>query len=120
MFYHGADTPSEIICILHLWFNRASIAGNIMTISIISIERFTCIFYPLRSIRWITTAKMKRVSSNLVTFSTTHNDWQYWHQRLYYEKIKNIQQKMLLPVSIEPGTSVIQVYLDLVCKSKNF
>ena len=61
IFYHGADTFSRVVCFAYLWFNRASSTGNVITICLISIERFLCIFFPFKSMIWITTARMKKV-----------------------------------------------------------
>ena len=62
IFYHGADTFSRVVCFAYLWFNRASSAGNVITICLISIERFLCVFFPFKSMIWITTARMKKVT----------------------------------------------------------
>ena len=49
-------------------------------------------------IRGFTTWK---TSSDKIGFFTNRQNWQYWHQRLYY--VKKIQWQMLPPVGKEPG-----------------
>ena len=62
MLYHGSDIVSEVSCTLHLWFNRANSIGNVMTICFISLERFLAIFFPFKSMSWITNTRIKKVS----------------------------------------------------------
>ena len=40
-------------------------------------------------------------------FSQSRRNWQYCHKRLYDMKTKKVSNKMLPPVSIEPGTSAL-------------
>ena len=44
--------------------------------------------------------------------SQNSQNWQCWDQRLHFIKTKKIQQQNMIPVSIEPGTSVSDVLLS--------
>ena len=62
-FYNGADLVSEVSCVTYMFFNRASIVGNISHICLIAIERFISVLFPLKSKIWITVVKVKKVSN---------------------------------------------------------
>ena len=65
MLYHGSDILSEVVCTLNLWFNRANTLGNVMTICLISFERFLAILFPFKSMSWVTNTRIKKASDPL-------------------------------------------------------
>ena len=67
-YYQDSDAFSEASCIGFVWFNTVSIIGNIITICLISLERFILVSFPLKSKRWITVTRVKKVS--ILVFST--------------------------------------------------
>ena len=66
MLYHGSDILSEVSCTLHLWFSRANSIGNVMTICLISFERFLAIFFPFKSMSWVTNTRIKKASDPII------------------------------------------------------
>ena len=78
-YYQNSDAFSEASCIGLVWFNTVSIIANITTICLISLERFISVSFPLKSKRWITVTRVKKVS--IFVFSTNQlgiqdiSDW---------------------------------------------
>ena len=62
-FFQGTDAVSEASCVTYMFFNRASIVGNISHICLIAIERFISVLFPLKTKIWITVAKVKKVGN---------------------------------------------------------
>ena len=62
MFYYHEDPISQSICVVHMLVSRASHAGNISFICLISTERFLSVFFPFQSKARITASKVKKVS----------------------------------------------------------
>ena len=67
MFYDDADTLSNVLCIVHIWFNRLSVDGNMITVTLMALERVITVFHPLNARVWITTFRSKRVWGLFVT-----------------------------------------------------
>ena len=70
-FFEGTDAVSEASCVIYMFFNRTSIVGNISHISLIAIQRFVSVLFPLKSKIWITVAKVKKVT----LLTPTHVDY---------------------------------------------
>ena len=62
LYYRGEDIFSVVNCVVVIWITLVSLSGNIFNIMFIAIERTISVYFPLKSITWITTSKTKKVS----------------------------------------------------------
>ena len=72
VYYHEYDTLSQVNCIAHIWFGHTSLSGNIVNIMFIALERTVAVYFPLKSIYWITSSKAKKVFSWFRTDKSEH------------------------------------------------